>query len=551
MLAFEIGLNTQVSGIMAAKVSLPMPELNLSHARAVFENLSVAELIEEAVRRGEGQLAENGALAVRTGKYTGRSPGDKFIVRDALTTDQVDWGKTNQPFDSQKFDALWNRVQGYLQGWDAFVFDGFVGADPNYRLPIRVVTEQAWHSLFARQLFLRPTPAELAAHVPQFTVLDAGRFLADPALDGTKSETFIILDLSRRLALIGGTEYAGEIKKSLFSALNFLLPQDDVFPMHCSANVGASGDVALFFGLSGTGKTTLSADPERRLIGDDEHGWSDHGVFNFEGGCYAKCIHLSSQGEPEIWSAIRYGTVLENVVLDSQTRCPDYDDARYTENTRAAYPLEFIPDVVFPSVGGQPKNVIFLTADATGVLPPISRLTRDQAMYHFLSGYTSKLAGTERGVTTPQATFSTCFGAPFMSLPPSRYARMLGERLDRHGAQCWLVNTGWSGGPFGVGKRMDLGLTRLMIHAILSGALSETPTIAEPFFGLPIPQTVPGIPAEVLNPHATWPDPTAYETAARSLAARFVENFHRFESTSADLVAAGPTLSRNFSMPSP
>ncbi len=519
-----------------------MSELDLSRARNAFLNPSVSVLIEEAVRRGEGTLADNGALVVRTGKYTGRSPGDKFIVEDAMTQGQVDWGKANQPFDPQNFDALWGRVEAYLQGRDVFVFDGFAGADPAYRLPIRVVTEQAWHSLFAHQLFIRPTSEEQATHTPQFTIIDAGRFLADSIRDWTKSETFILLDLTRRLALIGGTEYAGEIKKSLFSALNFLLPQKgtDVFPMHCSANVGAAGDVALFFGLSGTGKTTLSADPERRLIGDDEHGWSDHGVFNFEGGCYAKCIHLSEAGEPEIWSAIRYGTVLENVVIDPDTRRPDYDDPRHTENTRAAYPLDYIPNVVIPSVGGHPRNVIFLTADATGVLPPLARLTRDQAMYHFLSGYTSKLAGTERGVTTPQATFSTCFGAPFMSLPPARYARMLGERLDRHGAQCWLVNTGWSGGPYGVGKRMDLTLTRRMIHAILAGALSDVPTGTDSLFGLHIPQSVPGVPSEVLDPRATWPDPAAYESAARALAARFVENFRRFEGTSGDLVAAGP-----------
>ena len=421
-----------------------------------------------------------------------------------------------------------------------FVFDGFAGADPQRQLAIRVVTEQAWHSLFAHQLFIRPTPDELAMHAPQFTIFNVGRFHADPALDGTKSETFIILDFARRIGLIGGTEYAGEIKKSIFSVLNFLLPQQNVFPMHCSANIGPEGDTALFFGLSGTGKTTLSADPERRLIGDDEHGWGEDGVFNFEGGCYAKCIGLSASGEPEIYDAIRYGAVLENVVLDDVTRHPDYNDTHHTENTRAAYPLEFIENAVFPSVGGHPKTIIFLTADAFGVLPPIARLTKEQAMYHFLSGYTSKLAGTERGVTTPEATFSTCFGAPFMSLPPARYAHFLGERLDRHGAQCFLVNTGWSGGPYGVGKRMDLSLTRAMVHAALSGALADVPVTTDPIFGLHVPQECPGVPAPLLSPRATWPNPDEYDAAAQALAARFVQNFRRFEATSGELAAAGP-----------
>ena len=514
--------------------------VDLSHAGRLFENLSVSALVEEAVKRGEGVLADNGALTVRTGKYTGRSPGDKFITDDSLTHGEVDWGKVNQPFDPDRFARLLGRALAYVQGRELFVFDGFAGADPRQRLPIRVITEQAWHSLFARQLFIRPTPEELAAHTPQFTILNVGRFKAVPALDGTKSETFIILDFARRIGLIGGTGYAGEIKKSIFSVLNFLLPQRDVFPMHCSANIGPEGDAALFFGLSGTGKTTLSADPERRLIGDDEHGWGADGVFNFEGGCYAKCVGLSAKGEPEIYDAIRYGAVLENVVLDDVTRLPDYDDVRYTENTRAAYPLEFIESAVFPSVGGHPRTIIFLTADAFGVLPPIARLTKEQAMYHFLSGYTSKLAGTERGVTSPEATFSTCFGAPFMSLPPARYARMLGERLDRHGAQCYLVNTGWSGGPYGVGRRMDLSLTRAMVRAALSGALADVSTITDPIFGLHVPSECAGVPSHVLSPRATWPDPTEYDAAARALAARFVQNFHRFEATSGELAAAGP-----------
>ena len=517
----------------------PVP-VDLSRARHRYENLSVSALVEEAIRRGEGMLAADGALVVSTGQYTGRSPGDKFITDDALTENEVDWGKVNRPFDSARFAHLLARALAYVQGRDLFVFDGFAGADPAHRLSIRVVTEQAWHSLFARQLFLRATPDELAAHDPQFTILNVGRFRADPALDGTRSETFIILDFERRIGLIGGTEYAGEIKKSIFSVLNFLLPHQNVFPMHCSANIGPAGDTALFFGLSGTGKTTLSADPERRLIGDDEHGWGDNGVFNFEGGCYAKCIHLSESGEPQIWSAIRYGTVLENVVLDPETRRPDYDDAHVTENTRAAYPLDYIPGAVIPSVGGHPKTILFLTADAFGVLPPISRLTKEQAMYHFLSGYTSKLAGTERGVTTPEATFSTCFGAPFMPLPPARYAQLLGERLDRHGAQCYLVNTGWSGGAYGVGKRMDLGLTRAMVRAALSGVLADVPAAPDPIFGLHVPHECPGVPTPLLNPRATWPDPTEYDAAARALAALFINNFRRFEATSHQLTAAGP-----------
>lgn len=524
-----------------------MPDFNLERLLSfqgcrLYSNLPVAALVEEAIRRGEGVLADNGALAVDTGKYTGRSPGDKFIDDDAETDREVDWGAVNQPFQTEQFNHLLARVMAYFQGRDLFVFDGFAGADPQYRLPIRVVTEMAWHNLFARQLFLRPTPEELAVHQPAFTIIDAGRFLADPELDGTKTETFIILDFEKKVALIGGTEYAGEIKKSVFTILNYLLPHQNVFPMHCSANQGPQGDVALFFGLSGTGKTTLSADPERRLIGDDEHGWSDKGVFNFEGGCYAKCIHLSRAGEPEIYGAIRYGAVLENVALDSSTRQPLYDDASHTENTRAAYPLDFIPNALVPSHAGHPQTILFLTADAFGVLPPLARLTKEQAMYHFLSGYTSKLAGTERGVKAPEATFSTCFGAPFMPLPPTRYAEMLGERLERHGAACYLVNTGWSGGAYGTGTRMDLNATRAMVRAALSGALKDIAFAPDPAFGLLVPETCPGVPTDILLPRKTWANPAEYDAAARRLAERFAANFERFAEAVPHLISAGPKI---------
>ena len=493
---------------------------------------SVSQLIELALQRGEGRLADTGALVAVTGKYTGRSPGDKFIVEDDITRGEVAWGKVNQPFAPDAFDRLYTRVEEYLAALPnpSSVFEGYGGADPRYRLKVRVVSEYAWHSLFARQLLIRPdgTSGGEEFGEPDFTIIDAANFKAVPERDGTKTETFIIVNFTRRVVLIGGTQYAGEIKKSVFTLLNFLLPvRDSVFPMHCSANVGRdAGDVALFFGLSGTGKTTLSADPSRDLIGDDEHGWSDEGVFNFEGGCYAKCIHLSRSGEPQIWDAIKFGTVLENVVLNDATRAADYDDNTLTENTRAAYPLDYIPGAVIPSVGGHPSTVIFLTADAFGVLPPISRLTEEQAMYHFLSGYTSKLAGTERGVTEPQTTFSTCFGAPFLPLAPERYAGMLGERLLKHGATCYLVNTGWSGGPYGVGRRMKLGLTRAMISAALSGALKDAPTTQDPFFGLHIPNACPGISdASILQPRTTWADKAAYDAQAQDLARRFADNF--------------------------
>lgn len=514
----------------------------LAEQGAAFRrNLSVPELTEEAVKRGEAQLADTGALTARTGQYTGRSPKDKFLVDDAATHALVDWGKTNQALPPEKFAGLLERMTAFAAGRELFVFDGFAGADTSSRLAIRIITQYAWHSQFAHQLFLRPTPADLGNFMPQFTLLDLPGFHADPERDEVRSETIIALDLTQKIGLIGGTEYAGEIKKSVFTVLNYLLPQSDIFPMHCSANAGADGSTALFFGLSGTGKTTLSADPERRLIGDDEHGWSDTGVFNFEGGCYAKCIKLSHTTEPEIWDAIQFGTVLENVVLDPVTRTADYNDVTLTENTRAAYPITAIPNALIPGVGGHPKTILFLTADAFGVLPPISRLTREQTLYHFLSGYTSKLAGTERGVTEPEPNFSACFGAPFWPLPPVRYAEMLGQKLALHAADCYLVNTGWIGGPYGSGHRIALDQTRALVHAALRGDLRDTPTVTDPVFGLHIPVSVPGVPDRLLLPRSTWANPADYDDAARALAARFHENFLRFPSVSAEIKAAGPS----------
>lgn len=510
------------------------------HGATFRRNLSVPELTEEAVKRGKAQLASTGALTARTGQYTGRSPRDKFLVDDGGTHNLVDWSKTNQALPPEKFAGLLERMTAFAAGRELFIFDGFAGADTSTRLAIRIITQYAWHSQFAHQLFLRPTPAELADFTPQFTLLDLPSFHADPERDGVRSETVIALDLTQKIGLIGGTEYAGEIKKSVFTVLNYLLPQSDIFPMHCSANVGADGSAALFFGLSGTGKTTLSADPERRLIGDDEHGWSDTGVFNFEGGCYAKCVKLSRATEPEIWDAIQFGTVLENVVLDAETRTADYDDVSLTENTRAAYPITAIPNALIPGVGGHPKTILFLTADAFGVLPPISRLTREQTLYHFLSGYTSKLAGTERGVTEPEPNFSACFGAPFWPLSPTRYAEMLGQKLDQFDADCHLVNTGWIGGPYGTGHRIALDQTRALVHAALRGDLRDAPTVTDPVFGLHIPISVPGVPDTLLQPRSTWADPAEYDAAALALAARFHENFLRFPQVSDEIKAAGP-----------
>lgn len=514
--------------------------LELASGSKAYKNLPVAQLVERSLLRGEAHLAANGALVAVTGTLTGRSPKDKFIVDDALTHSSVHWGRVNQPISGQHFEALLERVAAYLIERDLFVQDLYCGADPAYRLPIRVIAEYAWHALFVNRLFLRPNGEALAGHEPEFTVIAAPEFEAVPERDGTHSGAFVLADLSRKIVLIGGTKYAGEMKKSIFGVMNFLLPQRDVLPMHCSANVGTDGVTALFFGLSGTGKTTLSADPARRLIGDDEHGWSPSGVFNFEGGCYAKCVNLTEEREPQIYRAIRFGSVLENVILDPATGQPDYADIRLTENTRAAYPVEFIENALLAGTGGHPRNVMFLAADAFGVLPPIARLTPEQAMYHFLSGYTAKLAGTEAGMgSEPAPEFSACFGAPFLPLAPRVYAEMLGSRLRRHQTKCWLVNTGWSGGKFGVGSRMSLKVTRALVNAALDGQLDEIEFVTEPVFGLHIPVSCPGVPAEILNPRNAWNDKAAYDRTAAELAARFHANFKQFD-VSDEIRAAGP-----------
>lgn len=524
-------------------VHIPNGQSRLLNKENVHIQLSVPQLVEKVLSRNEGMLTATGAVSVSTGKYTGRSPKDKFIVKEASVKDKIGWGSTNQPISEESFLKLYDKVIDYLdQQEELFVFNGFAGADTKHQLPIQVINEYAWHNLFAHQLFIRPTEEELVSHQPEFTVISAPNFKADPLLDGTNSETFIIISFERRVVLIGGTEYAGEMKKSIFSVMNFLLPENNILSMHCSANVGQEGDVALFFGLSGTGKTTLSADPKRRLIGDDEHGWSSNGVFNIEGGCYAKTISLSREKEPQIFDAIQFGAVLENVMLDLDSRIPDYDDSTLTENTRAAYPLEALDNIVKPSIAGHPHTIVFLTADAFGVLPPISKLTKDQAMYHFLSGYTSKLAGTERGVTSPEATFSTCFGAPFLPLPATTYAEMLGEKILEHNANVFLVNTGWTGGEYGVGSRMKLSYTRAMIQAALEGELNSVETVQDAIFGLNIPIHIAGVPDEVLQPQKTWSDPRAYEEKAKELAAKFRENFKKFTNVASEIVEKGGPL---------
>ncbi len=512
--------------------------------RRIYWNLTPPRLVELAVLRGEGMLTEGGGLTVYTGKYTGRSPRDKFIVREPSSEDRVWWGPVNQPFEPEAYEQVRQRLMAFLQDRELFVQDLFACADPRYRLPVRVITTTAWQSLFAWDLFIRPTPEQLASHQPEFVVISAPEFKAIPEIDGTRSEVFILLNLARKEVLVGGTAYAGEIKKSIFTALNYLLPMQGVFPMHCGANAGPDNSSALFFGLSGTGKTSLSADPERVLVGDDEHGWGENGIFNFEGGCYAKTINLSPVAEPEIFGAVhRFGALLENVVVDPDTRRPKFEDDSITENTRAAYPIEFLPNASPTGTAGHPKDIIFLTADAFGVLPPIARLTEEQAIYHFLSGYTSKLAGTERGVTEPEATFSSCFGAPFLVLPPVEYGRLLDERVRRYGVKVWLVNTGWVGGPYGVGERIKIQYSRAMVRAIVSGRLDDVAYEVEPYFGLRIPAHVPGVPDEVLKPWQLWRDVGAYENQVRRLAAEFVKNFKQYEAhVSPQVRAAGPKV---------
>ena len=507
-------------------------------------NLSVPALYEVILRRGEGVVAAGGPLVVRTGQHTGRSAADKFIVKELASESDIWWGQVNRPMSESQFSGLKRKMLAYLQGREVFVQDLYAGADPVHRLPVRIVTELAWHSLFIRHLLI-DAGAHRANFTPEFTIIDAPGFLADPAEDGTRSEVVIAVNFAERVVLIGGTSYAGEIKKSVFTILNYLLPAAAVLPMHCSVNVGAAGDSAVFFGLSGTGKTTLSADPTRTLVGDDEHGWSERGVFNFEGGCYAKVIRLSPEAEPEIYATTRrFGTVLENVAIDPATGELNLDDAGLTENTRGAYPLGFIPNASITGTAGHPGNVVMLTADAFGVLPPISRLTPDQAMYHFLSGYTAKVAGTEKGLSNePQATFSTCFGAPFMPRHPAVYARMLADRISRYKTDCWLVNTGWSGGAFGVGSRMKIAYTRALLRAALDGSLRGVAVRRDENFGLAVPRSCPDVPTDVLDPRSTWRDKQAYDTMAKELCGRFHDNFRQFAPhVDEDVTAAGPRL---------
>ncbi|MGD0457641.1 MAG: phosphoenolpyruvate carboxykinase (ATP) [Terriglobia bacterium] len=516
----------QEAGTLASDYGLQ--NHGLTNLRRVYWNLPTPALYEESVFRSEARLTHLGPLVVSTGKHTARAAPDKFVVREQATEDKIWWGQYNRPFTGENFSALLARLQGYLQGRDVFVQDCHAGADPEYSLPIRIITEKAWHSLFARAMFLKIRNQDaLKKHIPEFTVIAVPGFLASPLIDGTRTETFIILNFRERLAVIGGTSYAGEIKKTIFTVLNFLLPLEGVLSMHCSANVGPEGDVAIFFGLSGTGKTTLSADPKRHLIGDDEHGWSDNGVFNFEDGCYAKVIRLSPEAEPQIYACTRrFGTVLENVTFDPVSRHLDLDDYRVTENTRAAYPLEYIENSLPEKRAGHPKNVIFLTCDASGVMPPISRLSPDQAIYHFISGYTSKIAGTEIGLgIEPEITFSTCFGGPFMVHHPYAYAELLKKKVLKHGANVWLVNTGWTGGSFGVGKRISIHHTRALLNAALNGKLTQVEYKKDPVFGFDVPTTCEGVPSDILDPASTWPSRDEYFKKYDELAARFIENF--------------------------
>ena len=528
-----------ISGIEAG-----LMKLGLVNLERVFWNTPSPVLYEEAVRRREGHLSHMGPLVVQTGYYTGRAAQDKFVVDEPTSREHINWGGINRPISEDHFDALYRRVCHYLEGREVFVQDCLAGADPSYEVPVRVVTQDAWHALFARTMFVRPIDfgRTLGVDDPQFTVIHVPHYHALPSKDGTNSEAFIIIHFGRRLVLIGGTSYAGEIKKSVFTYMNYLLPQKGVMSMHASANLGADDDVAVFFGLSGTGKTTLSSDPGRRLIGDDEHGWSDDGVFNIEGGCYAKVIHLSEEKETAIYDMTHhFGTVMENVHLDVHSRHLDLDDETLTENTRAAYPITHVKGSIYPGVAGHPRNIVFLTADAFGVLPPISRLTPEQAMYHFLSGYTAKVAGTEAGVTEPEATFSACFGSPFMPLRPHVYAELLGERIRRHEADCWLINTGWTGGPYGVGERMDITQTRTMLNHALSGTLRDADFEPHPVFRVQVPRSCPGVANDVLHPERAWADAAAYGEKARDLAAQFKRNFEQFESAvGSEVSEAGP-----------
>ncbi len=519
-----------------------LAEQGIPSVAAAHWNYGSARLLELAIQRREGMLTGRGALAVRTGQFTGRSPKDKYIVRDATTESTVAWGSVNQPMTPASFEGIWKRALAYLTTQEVLVQDLLAGADPEHQMPIRIIVQRAWHGLFARQLFIRPKGAALDSHNPQFSIIFLPDFQVCPATDGTRSETAIIVNFTRRMVLIAGTCYAGEMKKSVFTILNHLLPENGILPMHCSANVGEHKRVALFFGLSGTGKTTLSAERHRKLIGDDEHGWTDRGVFNFEGGCYAKCIRLSKEAEPQIYNAIRYGVVLENVVIDPETRSLDFNSEAYTENTRAAYRIHFVENALIPGIGGHPSDVVFLTADAFGVLPPIAKLTNEQAMYHFLSGYTARLAGTERGLgKEPQAVFSSCFGEPFLPRSPQEYARLLGEKLKKHKSHVWLINTGWTGGAYGTGHRMNLSHTRAMVAAAIEGELNDVPCTPHPVFQVLVPNFCPGVPNEILDPRLGWADKAAYDASAKHLASLFKQNFEvKFGSVDRDIAAAGP-----------
>ncbi|WP_163581383.1 phosphoenolpyruvate carboxykinase (ATP) [Gracilibacillus saliphilus] len=523
-----------------------MKELNTIddfHLENLNRNLSVSQLMEKAITHKEAMLTEKGALHAYTGEFTGRSPKDKYIVADSITKEHVTWGKVNQPMSQETFDSLYRRALAYMSERELFTFEGAAGADPKHKFSIRIINEFAWHNLFAQQLFIEQNDLDAKKQETDFTVICLPGLKADPSKDELNSETFIAISFERKTVLIGGTAYAGEMKKSIFSVLNYLLPFEGILPMHCSANRGDnSEDVALFFGLSGTGKTTLSADVERYLIGDDEHGWSESGVFNFEGGCYAKCIGLSQEKEPQIWDAIQYGSVLENVAIDRDTRQLHFDDSTHTENTRAAYSIANIPGAVNPSIAGHPKVIIFLTADAFGVLPPISQLTKEQAMYHFLSGYTSKLAGTERGVTEPEATFSTCFGEPFFPLDPIVYAELLGKKIAEHDVRVYLVNTGWSGGSYEVGERINLTYTRTMVRAAINGDLEKANYKQDSHFGLYVPDMIAGVPTEILTPRLTWGSQNDYDKKAQELAEKFSSNFNRFSNVSQAIVEAGPKI---------
>jgi phosphoenolpyruvate carboxykinase (ATP) len=530
----------------ATKCDFGLENIGLVNLRKVYWNLTTEALYEEIIFRNEAQISLAGPIIVNTGKHTARAANDKFIVRESTTEKNIWWGEYNRPYATVKFDELYNRLQGFLQGRDIFVQDCYGGADPNYRLPIRVITELAWHSLFARNMFIKPkTNEEYRRHVPEFTVICVPSFKSFPQIDGTPSNTFIVLNFEQRICIIGNTGYGGEIKKSIFTLLNYLLPMQGIMTMHCSANIGRQGDTALFFGLSGTGKTTLSADPKRGLIGDDEHGWSDEGIFNFEDGCYAKVIGLSPTAEPEIYACTRhFGTILENVIYDPVSRIVDLDDDTLTENTRASYPLDYIANAIPEKMGGHPKNIIFLTCDASGVMPPIAKLTPDQALYHFISGYTAKVGGTEIGLgEEPEITFSACFGAPFMVLPPSFYADLLKRKILRYGVDCWLVNTGWVGGPYGVGKRISIRYTRDLLNSALDGELKDMEFYTDPIFGFKVPKHCPGIPDSVLYPSSSWPSQEAYTKRYRSLAARFIDNFKKFaDNCPIEVVNSGPVI---------